>query len=209
MRFHAFLPLSQSLCFKIVGGLEFVARRWCKGMHEMRVWVREKVCVCVGGGELMGNMFRRSENSWLCMKFEFAFFAGHSILIRVFRLLSLRCLWKDSASFSCLTLVQLYAFCCTFFVWDFLTGLSCGFGPLCDFLKRVHAFGCIIFLWDVLMRFHAFWPSPMRFPSEIVCFSSASFSYENSWWDFMLFGRYEISLWADMLLAAELKMRES
>ncbi len=36
------------------------------------------------GGELVGNMLRRGESSWLCMKFEFAFFGGHSILIRVF-----------------------------------------------------------------------------------------------------------------------------
>ncbi len=26
---------------------------------------------------------RRGESSWLCMKFEFAFFSGHGILIRV------------------------------------------------------------------------------------------------------------------------------
>jgi hypothetical protein len=32
-----------------------------------------------------GNMLRRGECSWLCMKFEFAFFAGHGILIRVLR----------------------------------------------------------------------------------------------------------------------------
>jgi hypothetical protein len=31
----------------------------------------------------MGNMLRRGESSWLCMKFEFAFFAGNGILIRV------------------------------------------------------------------------------------------------------------------------------
>ncbi len=28
-------------------------------------------------------MLRRGESSWLCLKFEFAFFAGHGILIRV------------------------------------------------------------------------------------------------------------------------------
>ncbi len=32
----------------------------------------------------MGNMLRKGENSWLlCMKFEFSFFAGHGISIRV------------------------------------------------------------------------------------------------------------------------------
>jgi hypothetical protein len=31
----------------------------------------------------MGNMLRRGESSWLYMKFEIAFFAGQSILIRV------------------------------------------------------------------------------------------------------------------------------
>jgi hypothetical protein len=29
----------------------------------------------------MGNMMRRVESSWLCMKFEFAFIAGHGIMI--------------------------------------------------------------------------------------------------------------------------------
>ena len=32
------------------------------------------VCVCV-----MGNMLRRGESSWLCIKFEFAFFASDTI----------------------------------------------------------------------------------------------------------------------------------
>jgi hypothetical protein len=31
----------------------------------------------------MGNMLRRGESSWLCMKFEFAFIAGHGISIRI------------------------------------------------------------------------------------------------------------------------------
>jgi hypothetical protein len=31
----------------------------------------------------MGNMLRRGDSSWTCMKFEFALFARHSILIRV------------------------------------------------------------------------------------------------------------------------------
>jgi hypothetical protein len=30
----------------------------------------------------MGIMLRRGESSWLCMKFEFVFIAGHGILIR-------------------------------------------------------------------------------------------------------------------------------
>jgi hypothetical protein len=34
----------------------------------MRVSLGEKGC-----GVSMGNMLRRGENSWLCMKFEFAF----------------------------------------------------------------------------------------------------------------------------------------
>ncbi len=33
-------------------------------------------------GGLIGNVLRRDESSWLCMKFEFAFFAGQDILIR-------------------------------------------------------------------------------------------------------------------------------
>ncbi len=36
----------------------------------------------MGGGGVM-NMLRRGESSWLCIKFEFAFFAGHGILLRV------------------------------------------------------------------------------------------------------------------------------
>jgi hypothetical protein len=35
-------------------------------------------------GGLMGNMLRRGESSWLCVKFEFGFIAGHnSLMIRV------------------------------------------------------------------------------------------------------------------------------
>ena len=40
------------------------------------------MCVCV-----MGNMLRRGESSWLCMKFELAFFAGATILDQVSELL--------------------------------------------------------------------------------------------------------------------------
>ncbi len=36
-----------------------------------------------GGGVLMGNMLRRGESSWLCMKFKLAFFAGNGISIKV------------------------------------------------------------------------------------------------------------------------------
>ena len=40
-----------------------------------------------GGREMMGNMLRRGESSWLCMKFELAFFAGATILDQVSELL--------------------------------------------------------------------------------------------------------------------------
>ncbi len=30
-----------------------------------------------------GDLFRRGESSWLCMKFEFALFAGYGFLIMV------------------------------------------------------------------------------------------------------------------------------
>ncbi len=33
----------------------------------------------VGGGGGVGNMLRRGGSSWLCMKFEVAFIAGHGI----------------------------------------------------------------------------------------------------------------------------------
>ena len=39
------------------------------------------------GGLSMGNMLRRGESSWLCMKFELAFFAGATILDQVSELL--------------------------------------------------------------------------------------------------------------------------
>ncbi len=42
-----------------------------------------------GGGGMMGNMLRRGESSWLCMKFEFGSIAGHGSLIRVLPLLFL------------------------------------------------------------------------------------------------------------------------
>ena len=57
-----------------------------------------------------------------------------------FRRLSLRSLLKDSACISCLSLVHLYAFCCTFYVWDFLTGFSCFFGAVMRFLYEVTCF---------------------------------------------------------------------
>jgi hypothetical protein len=31
----------------------------------------------------MGNMLRRGEPGWLCVKFEFSFIAGHGSMIRV------------------------------------------------------------------------------------------------------------------------------
>ncbi len=73
--FMPFGPRPKHSCFKIVEGLWLVTRRWCKGMHES-----------VNSGErkgLMGNMLRRGESSWLCMKFDFAFFAGQCVFIRV------------------------------------------------------------------------------------------------------------------------------
>ncbi len=36
-----------------------------------------------GGGGVMGNMLRRGESSWLFVKFELGFIAGHGSLIRV------------------------------------------------------------------------------------------------------------------------------
>jgi hypothetical protein len=42
-------------------------------MHE-RVSAGER-----GEGGMMQIMLRRGESSWLCMKFEFAFCAGHGI----------------------------------------------------------------------------------------------------------------------------------
>ncbi len=59
-----------------------MARKWDRGMHE-RVSSGESGW---GGGVDGENMLRRGESSWLCMKFEFAFFAGHGIFIRVFPL---------------------------------------------------------------------------------------------------------------------------
>ena len=41
----------------------------------MREWVREEW----GGGDDGEYMLRRGESSWLCIKFEVVFFAGHSI----------------------------------------------------------------------------------------------------------------------------------
>ncbi len=49
----------------------------------------------------------------------------HSKAWHLFRLLILGCLWMNSVSFSCLTLMRLDALCCTFFEWNFLTQFSC------------------------------------------------------------------------------------
>jgi hypothetical protein len=92
----------------------------------------------------MGNMLRRGESSWLCLKFEFAFFAGHGIFIRVlppsFLALPVNelCLlfWPNPYTTSCFVLH-------IFFVRDFLTELSCFFGVV------------------------------VRIPYEISCFQSA------------------------------------
>ncbi len=77
-----FGPCPRHSCFKIVEGLGMAARRRCKGMHAS------------GFGRSGGrwNMLRRGESSWLCMKLECAFFAGHSIFIK----------YGSSAVFSCI-----------------------------------------------------------------------------------------------------------
>jgi hypothetical protein len=85
----------------------------------------------------MGNMLRMGESSWLFVKFEFGFIAGHGSLIRV-----LPCSFLALAvNEPCLHLwphpYVTWCFACTYFVREFLTGFSC-------------------FLWAVV-----------RFPNEI------------------------------------------
>jgi hypothetical protein len=63
---------------------------------------------------MMGNMLRRGERSWLCMKFKFAFFAGNGILIKVLPP-------------SCLTPMRFHAFVLHIFRKRFPTGFL-GFG---------------------------------------------------------------------------------
>ena len=149
--FMPFGPCPKHGCFQIVGGLGLVAKRW-------------------EGGEVMENMLRRDESSWLCISLSLLSLPATAFCSGFFRLLFWLWLWKKSASsLSCLTLLRLHALCCTLFFWDFLAGFPFGFGPLWDFLLlaawfffwdflvRVHAFCYIFFLWDLLMRFHAFW----------------------------------------------------
>ncbi len=141
----------------------------------MRVWVREK-------GGIMGIMLRRGGSSWLCMKFEFVFFACRGILIRVLLLSFFLAL---TVKILCLLfLPNPYVTSC--FVLHILrirfpSGIFMLFcRPLWDFLMRFHASGCLIFVWDFFVRVHAL--------CYIICL-----------WNFMLLGRYEICLWDSML----------
>ncbi len=64
-------------CFLIVGV-------WGVGGEEVRkACMREMSSGERGVGRLLENKLRRGESSCLCMKFGFAFFAGHNMLIRV------------------------------------------------------------------------------------------------------------------------------
>ncbi len=76
------------------------------------------------GRGMMENIFRRHESSWLCMKFEMAFFARHGILITV--------LLPSFLEIS---------------YWSFHTPPP----PRSRFLREI--FCCIIFLCDYLFNF--------------------------------------------------------
>ena len=137
----------------------------------------------------MENMLRRGESSWLCMKFEFAFFAGHGILLRVLPPSFLALTVKEV----CFILILLNPFATACFVLHvvllrFSSGISIWFWAV----VRFPAFGCMVFLLRFpcesscfllhffLMRFAyeiSCFLTLMRFPCEISCF----------------FNRYEIS----------------
>ncbi len=68
------------------------------------------------GWGVLGNMLRRGESSWLCMKFEFAFVAGNSIFDQVLPSSFLALPVNELCLLFCLTLLRLDALCCTFFV---------------------------------------------------------------------------------------------
>ncbi len=159
----------------------------------------------------MENILRRDENSWLCVKFEFVFFAGHGILIRVLPPSCLAFTVNESASFvneSGLTLIMwCHALCCAFFVLNFCYIMWFHtFVPLRDILMRFHNFWpqwdvlmrfpalcCITFLWDLLMRFHIFCHCKI-FLRDVMLFRCIIISF-----NFMFFGCYEISLWDVMV----------
>jgi hypothetical protein len=103
--FHAFRSMSQTRLFPNsrvfgVGDEEVMQRHACESEFG-----RER------GGVMMGNMLRRAESSWLCMKLQFAFFAGHGILIRVL-----------PPSFPALPVNEL---CLFFWPNPYATGFSC------------------------------------------------------------------------------------
>jgi hypothetical protein len=124
--------------FQIVGGLGGLWRGGdVKGC--MREWVREKG----GWGCCWGISWEGARAVGRAWSLRLPSFAGHNMLLRVLLPSFLaRCLWKNSASFSGLTLLGLDAFVLhTFFVWDFLTGCSCFFAGRCEIpLWDVHAF---------------------------------------------------------------------
>ncbi len=76
-----FGPCPKYGCVQIVGGLGLGGGE----MMQRHAWECEfgrkgVKCGCVGGGRLIGNMLRRGGSSWLCIKFELAFIAGHGTL---------------------------------------------------------------------------------------------------------------------------------
>ncbi len=89
--------------------------------------------------------------------------------------------------------MRLYAFCSTIFVWDFL--LKC------------HAFCWLnIFFEDVLIWFHTF-SAVMRFPLWDLCFLALMKCHDISLFDFVLLGRYAVSLWIFCVLLGNFLVR--
>jgi hypothetical protein len=152
-----FDPCPKHGCNTIVGG-------WWRG-GDAKVCMREFV----------------REKGWLCMKFEFSFFAGHSILIRVlppcFLALSVNelCLLFWPNPYATSRFVR-HIFRMRFpdgafmlFVGRYRSPYEIsGFLSVYIAMRYPYESSCFL-LHNLLMRFHSFWPLRdfMRFPNEI------------------------------------------
>jgi hypothetical protein len=117
MIFHAFCP--RHSCFKIVGGLGLVARRWCKDIHASEFGR-------IGG---QWNMLRRARVVGFAWSLSVPSLLATVYLSGFFRRLFMCCLWLNFASVSYATL----CFVLHIFRMRFPSGIFMLFGAVVRF----------------------------------------------------------------------------